>query len=461
MNEQNHIIQKLSVEVNVPDLAMARRIHNNIGTFLQDKVLPAVEIQINELIKKEEYYRLENLSVDMSFDNENDLENLLPAALTSALIKQAVESSQKNVVDKSKNISNQGLGTGSETTVFEKKTEEEKAWEPFIGFLQTGRLPWYSSAHVFMEEKQLLNFLQNNNKERSGLKNILTDQSSATDRLVKQFSHDFIFQLAEIVFGISIVDYWKRIKQIIHAAEIQNKNLIGNRIISRLFTIITENNLQNISAEQRLESYIKEISTRPVDTKSSIQVSDIKRIKPEKRKKQFSTEVESGIYVQNAGLVLLHPFLLYFFKEFELLDDAESFKDVETRDTAIHLLHYLATAKEQSFEYDLLMEKFLCGLDLDEPVERFVILTEKMKNECTHLLEAVIHHWKVLKNTSYDGLREGFLQRNGKLSLTAYQHRLVVESGTIDILLNQLPWNYSIIQLPWMQQVFYVDWLTN
>ena len=108
-------------------------------------------------------------------------------------------------------------------------------------------------------------------------------------------------------------------------------------------------------------------------------------------------------------------------------------------------------------EYELTFEKHLCGMDPDEPVERSS-LTQAMKDESEKLLLAAVGHWKALKNTSPDGLREGFLQREGKLVLNGFQNRLIVENKAQDVLLSHLPWGYSIIKLPWMERPLFVDW---
>jgi hypothetical protein len=121
-------------------------------------------------------------------------------------------------------------------------------------------------------------------------------------------------------------------------------------------------------------------------------------------------------------------------------------------------LHYLANGQENPIEYELLFEKYLCGWDLDEPVPRRLKLSNAMKTESEKLLNAAIGHWKALKKTSPQGLREGFLQRAGKLVLNDFQHRLIVEGNTTDVLLSSLPWGYGLIKLPWLEQVLIVDW---
>lgn len=457
MNEQNHIIQKLNVEVNVPNLSMARRIHDNIGSILHDTVLPAVELKLNTLIKKEEYYRAGNITLDLSFDRESDLENLLAHALSTALANEATGSSGGRM--EKKDIESALFDPGSERQNFQKKTGSEKTWEVFIYFLQTGRRPWYAGAETTINEGNLLELVANDDRKKY-LKELFHQSSLTAQRLIKQFSNEFIFQVAKEISGISMDVYWERIKQIQFTDNDDEKRLSRKIILLQLFESAIGNHSSDM-AKERMETIVAERSIQLPDAGQRHTGTSGKDAKPETNKKKRPSNETEGIYVQNSGLILLHPFLLYFFKEFDLLNSADAFKDDACQQTAVHLLHYLATGKEEPFEYELLLEKYLCGHDIDEPVERFVTLTDKMKAECDHLLKAVIHHWKVLKSTSPDGLRQAFLQRPGKLSLTDYHHRLMVESGTIDILLNQLPWNYSIIQLPWLKQVFYVDWLTN
>jgi hypothetical protein len=74
------------------------------------------------------------------------------------------------------------------------------------------------------------------------------------------------------------------------------------------------------------------------------------------------------------------------------------------------------------------------------------------------LLQAAIDHWAVLGKTSPDGLREVFLQRDGKLIKEGHSWKLSVEQKAQDILLDKLPWNLSLIKLPWMKEILKVEW---
>jgi hypothetical protein len=178
---------------------------------------------------------------------------------------------------------------------------------------------------------------------------------------------------------------------------------------------------------------------------------------PEKASK--TREVEgSAIYIENAGLVLLHPYLKTFLNEFALVED-KKFRDRNASFTAILLLQYLVYGNKIHFqEYNLALNKILCGIPMREPVDTTLPEGLEYHHEVYGLLAAVIGHWKALKNTSINGLRETFLQRDGKLSDQGEFWLLQVEHKPYDILLEALPWGISIIKLPWMKKHLQVEW---
>jgi Contractile injection system tape measure protein len=171
-----------------------------------------------------------------------------------------------------------------------------------------------------------------------------------------------------------------------------------------------------------------------------------------------TVEETAGLYITQAGLVLLHPFLRFYLEAIGLLD-GESFRDESAQQTAIYLLYYLATKQTDAPEYELVLPKLLCGWPLNEPVVRGLDLPEAALEEGEHLLQTAIAYWEALKSTSPDGLREGFLQREGKLTRSGEGNwKLQVEQQAIDILLGSLPWGLSMVTLPWMDELLIVEW---
>lgn len=174
-----------------------------------------------------------------------------------------------------------------------------------------------------------------------------------------------------------------------------------------------------------------------------------------KNNKHTSTVHE--LYIKSCGIVILHYFLAPFFTGLKLLADGK-FIDDTAHQRAVLLLHYLATGNVEVAEFDLILQKILCGYPLDETLPASIVLSKKEKMESKKLLEAIIDHWAPLKNTSVDGLRNTFFERDGKLTTKENGWLLTVEQRTVDVLLGKLPWGFSTIRLPWMEQILNVDW---
>ena len=74
------------------------------------------------------------------------------------------------------------------------------------------------------------------------------------------------------------------------------------------------------------------------------------------------------------------------------------------------------------------------------------------------LLSAIIQQWGALGSTTVPGLQESFFQREGVLQRREESWRLQVEARAFDILIDRIPWNFSIIRFPWMDGPLHVDW---
>jgi len=166
---------------------------------------------------------------------------------------------------------------------------------------------------------------------------------------------------------------------------------------------------------------------------------------------------EEGIFATHAGLVLLHPFLKHLFGRLGWIAEGV-FSNAQAHLKALYLLHYLATGNLQAEEYELVISKVLCSWPLDEPVDGDIELSTGELAEADDMLLAAIQQWEILKNTSPAGLREGFLQRAGKLCSRHGNLYLQVEASSIDMLLDRLPWNLSMVRLPWMKDILRVEW---
>ncbi|WP_431166553.1 contractile injection system tape measure protein [Tenacibaculum halocynthiae] len=160
-------------------------------------------------------------------------------------------------------------------------------------------------------------------------------------------------------------------------------------------------------------------------------------------------------FVENAGLILIHPFLKQFFNSCNFLNaENKIIKPIQ----AVHLLHYVATKKERQVESNLVFEKFLCNVPINHSIPRNIKLSEELKEKAEELMKAVTQNWEVLKKSSPDLIRNEFIQRVGKLDLTKDNPNITIERKVHDILLDKLPWNYSMCKLPWMKGVIFTNW---
>jgi hypothetical protein len=169
-----------------------------------------------------------------------------------------------------------------------------------------------------------------------------------------------------------------------------------------------------------------------------------------------------GYSVQNAGLLLLHPFLVRLFVNCAILPENEKLIPAVNLSKAAALLHFLATGRDEVYEFELGFIKVLLGMEPGRPLAVSKgLLSNSQKEEAESLLLSVVEHWSSLKNTSKEGLRSSFIQRNGLLKPNEDGWKVYLDSASYDVLLNTIPWSYSIVKLPWMNKPIYAECQTN
>lgn len=162
-------------------------------------------------------------------------------------------------------------------------------------------------------------------------------------------------------------------------------------------------------------------------------------------------------YVNNAGLVILHPFLPTLFEKSGLTENNE-WITMQAMQKAVLLTHYLVFGEEEIEENQLILNKILCGVPLQDVINTQLILETDEKQLCNDLLNAVLEHWSVMRNSSKEALQETFLKREGKLEIQANGFEMWMEEKGYDILLEQLPWGIGTINTPWMEFYLTCNW---
>ncbi len=165
-------------------------------------------------------------------------------------------------------------------------------------------------------------------------------------------------------------------------------------------------------------------------------------------------------FVDNAGLVILAPFLPRLFAQTGYLNGSlDGFLDRDSQVRAIFLMQYLVFGSREFPEYAASLDKLLCGFKTGIPIPRHIDLSEKEFELADGLLAAVLQHWKKLNTSTVEALRQAFLQRKGRLvTENDGQLHLHVESKSYDMLLDTLPWSLGVIRYRWMDQGLWVKW---
>ncbi len=169
-------------------------------------------------------------------------------------------------------------------------------------------------------------------------------------------------------------------------------------------------------------------------------------------------EIKDRIPIYNAGLVLFQPFLISFFDRLGLLENRQTFKSEACQMRAAYLLHYLTGENEKPLEHVMFFNKLLCGINILFPLEPNIEITEQEKQECLDLLKAVIRNWSIIRNTSIPGFQESFVRRNGMLERSENNWILRVKSNSLDILLDEIPWDIRLHSYPWNDYLIFVEW---
>jgi hypothetical protein len=173
---------------------------------------------------------------------------------------------------------------------------------------------------------------------------------------------------------------------------------------------------------------------------------------------QQSKQAES-IYVDNAGIVLLSPFIPHFLTQAGVLKNKQ-FETAEDRCKAVYTLHYLATGEITATEDALFLPKVLCRWPIDKPLPACEVSNAAVLDTLIEALwEAVKARWSAMKRSQFDGLRSSFLKRPGKLEQDHAGHwTLTVESHGMDMLLQYIDWSIYMIRHTWMDEFVYVEW---
>nr|WP_255521547.1 contractile injection system tape measure protein [Mucilaginibacter sp. JRF] len=471
---------------------MAFSLRKHIEANFEADITSVLEGVFNQGISAGGYLVIDQLNVDIGTISVHDLEHRLPELMQQKLVKELAA-----LFNDTGNYQHTPSWPDGGSTAFEiaadanKKSSDdiqyrsagEQEMIALLYFLQYGVYPWWQKNELINDPRQVLGDSSAKHLETilsqvltmidaqagQDAKNIIQrvfnyltigQQQQFIQLLVKERSLssvdlDNLFQgqstLSDL-FDISLNEYYCRLfKYIWHHGNNANDQKFVYELIQHA-DIPHEEILNKAILLKVDENVFTAINNFPAAKYTAL--SDEKAA----TKPAADTIKHEGLYIINAGLILLHPFLSNYFKGVGLLNDANQFASVQHQQKATVLLYYLQCGDDEYNEWEMPFNKILCGVELTDTLPNDIKLTDDEKQEADSLLEAVAEHWSALKGASIGALRQTFLLRNGKLSFKDDNWLLQVERTGTDILLDRLPWGIGTAKLPWLKQIIYTEW---
>lgn len=504
-----HIIQKEVLDISFPDFEAARNWETNDRQALLHTMHQVIGRCFEEYKTGDDYLIIDRLEVDLGIFEMTALKQEIPERLYAELNKVLGGNNQhftngKPVLESvngeawdypAKNENNQHSYSGSRAGL-----------ESLLYFLRHGYLTWWASGLADWNEEWLQKLTTG---DWDSVKQFLLSQGrNPVLRLTSQFNDDF---LSVVIKGLGVtsntMDAWRwfikvhenwpengivlnlrRIDKPLKLQELRQQywvqwidHAIDNSVIPALSKLLEKDipfltAIKQIAQKPDSKDDFPFLNNIPAFWKNELEMDfsleqsaasesiSFTKMSPKKDPalnvlyKQNGTG-DSGemLFVNDAGLILLHPFLPQLFRNCGWVEE-QQFRDDYAQTKSVQALHYLVTGVPEAPEYQLLLPKLLCGMPWEAPLEPIESLEDSEKMACEELLTDIIKHWGALGGTSPDGLREGFLQRSGKLEPTETGWRLEVERKAQDILMGRMPWGISIVKYPWMGIMLSVSW---
>ena len=453
MSKNVHIIQKQRYEMKTDVQHTAMDIQNRIGEINTHYILPLLAEKLDSYFLSDEVVTIDILELDIG-TIKND-------ATDDEWIRRILESLD-NKLTSGKAIENKK----------ERKQREQHLVESWLFFLRNGLLPADCIYKSLEEIKRELGTINESGKDL--LRNFLFNETNDNiiTRLVTNVDYEILKIHIELLFPDVNIDWLNtRIEEAVleikakrstsDISETFYRHLLWHHI-TRYF-ILNKNKIN--SKEEIIQQILAEtIKLKEIDSSDLMEPEEKERLEKQFQGLEKLTDKindrsveKEGVFISNAGVCLLAPWLPSFFKEIGLVIE-NNFIDKWKQQHAIYLLHYLVTYEKDPTEELLIFSKLLCGWPLLMPVINSFQITEQEKNECEDLLRSVIENWKALKNTSIKGLQGSFLQRPGKLIKQEDQFVLQPEQQSIDLLLEYVPWTFRYTRLPWMKKAVQIEW---
>lgn len=466
-----HVIQKQILDISTNTTEEAFELQQRVNDFFYSSILPVLEASFDQLSNDQQVFQLDKLEIDLGRFSMKDIQREAWSQLVLIKLRRELNDHLRLFGKKSPSV--------------ERAVSASAQW---IYYMKTGHLAWNTVRSTREWFTSVLEGFASDSKAVEELKKLILENPVALRRITLLHAAEWLTHIVEIITAsrqqlipalIEMLEhmpsdqaskessssnretmrmFWQRILTKVAAIPaIPSEELIDQCVLQHLPKPGLKNMLQ-VKHPSQVKTILTPLIQRALKASKQTVILPVEDNKnPIHLKEQETLIPEDGIYVGSAGLVLLHPFLQRCFTYTGFWNGA-AFTSVESHQKAVLLLHWMTAGEHLAQEHELVVHKVLCGYPIHEPIDTAIKLQEEEMKIAGDLLDAVISSWSILKNTSREGLQQQFILRNGKLINKNQEWKLQVESNTVDILLDHLPWTISRIRLPWMARWLKVEW---
>ncbi|SKB72220.1 contractile injection system tape measure protein [Dyadobacter psychrophilus] len=449
---QTHVINSLQIEIETSDESTAFRLRDALNHYWQQWVMLHLEKAFDKVSPVNAMIRIDKLELDLETLEAENFDDDFPERI------EKLFSDRLQKIIHSKSISHL-ISNNSATDQ-----------DLLVSFLKTGALPWWSQSYKDIDFNRIIytTSVEKPEEMRDVLLNAFKGKDSLL-RLLYQFDNQIIINILRSLFGMDghegeiekRIEFWQNKGKALAESETDMFRVLAFFAhLNKVENLNAGSSLQAVS--ERFLPFAKQNEWRQFSG-SSLEMNAltdaILQVESASQDKEELSEEQTKYVIRHAGIVLIAPFLPQLFRQLNLLaDEGGTFRDEQAALRAVALLGYIGRGKSVVPEYELILEKLLCGVPIHEPVPLDCALTLPELQEADELLNAVIGHWNVLKSVS--GLREGFFERDGILQDMGSSWLLRVERKSYDVLFDHKPppWGFRVLRFSWNPKMIETEW---
>ena len=483
------IIRKQKIRLHASNEKLAFDCKQFLNEIVSNKLPETYQRIFHQNIHQDSYINISNIKVDIGNLQISEFKNRFVEIVEEKIVSELKKQFEENPHNKDFSVGDNFNSGPDHSSSIEYSSEKDQKKLVLLYFFQNGTYPWWYEQSpekspfeilgTFDQEEQKeflfklltkLRVLPISEAERTFSR--FADYTTSTDLV--GYINLFIDLYADNSNKANITTLLAAKNQLAKLFNVPKKILL-KQLLSFILLHIDETDFIKkflINLSQSFPASAEEIKKRTQEIKLNLVSSDLEKLissdliktneinwaDKSDKKSADNHKTKESLYIENAGLILLHPFLPAYFKDLKLINDKNQFISANAQLRASVLLYYLQCGSEKYNEWEMPFNKILCGLQCVDLIPKGIKLKKKEKEESKLLLETVVKYWEALKGSSTEALQNTFFLRKGKITPKDNSWLIQVERTGVDILLDRLPWSIGTVKLPWLKEIIHTEW---